>query len=146
MTSLITRRNDTLIQPGERRILRFTFEQPVNFETLHVQLTALSWGRIVDPQPTVVNRLVDVRAWKTADYEGLLLFTGQHYTFPAAPTCDALDVLVDAKLSFAITRPPYQDTAPIDAIEIAATVLARETVNANVRIRPYADNVEAPLG
>lgn len=143
---MIAQRIDNLIQSGERRILQFTFNQLVTLETLHVRLTALSWGCVIDPQPTVIDRLIDIRAWKTTNEDGLVLFDGHHYTFPAASPCDTVGVFIDAKPSFAIARAPYQAFHPIDAVEIVATLIARPFVDDSAQIKPYQNGVEAPLG
>lgn len=138
-----------LIQPGERKILSFEVPSNSRGATFYMRLTALSYGRVIDPQPTVTDRLIDVSAWSTSTTGGLM-----HAKNDGSYEIDGcydgpLNMIIDAKPSFAIVRPAHQATDPIDAIEIVVTAVWATGHNAapspDLPV-PYHNGVEAPLG
>jgi hypothetical protein len=156
--------DQTLIQPGEEQLLSLTFPHVGTVEVGHpltvtFRLTALSQGCIVEPQPTVLDRMVSF-VWVAPDL-GLFFpaydpARGLH-TVEVPPDSDfygEINIRVIADSLFGISRRGVAYANLVDAIEITALVEARLLVTPAVpsnnapdpAVTPYCEGVEAPLG
>jgi hypothetical protein len=125
----------TLIQPGDIQPLRFNFPQRGVVEVAHpivlkLRLTALSQGCVVDPQPTVMDRLLTLTWEDPAAGPFFAAYDAAHQVYmaevPEGTDCyGEITISVAAPTDFAVTRPYTNDPQVIDAIEIIARLEAR---------------------
>ena len=125
----------TLIQPGEIQPLRFNFPQRGVVAVAHpvvlkLRLTALSQGCVVDPQPTVMDRMLTLTWEDPAAGPFFAAYDATHQVYvaegPEGTDCyGEITVSVGAPADFAVTRPYTNNLQSLDAIEIIAHLEAR---------------------
>lgn len=138
----------TLLQPGDAQTLRFRFPHHAQIVVSHpvvlkLRLTALCQGHIVDPQPTVLDRLITLTWDDPVAGPFFAAYDAAHAVYvanlPAHVAC-AGDVVVGfaAQGNFAVVMPHLPYPQRIDAIEITAHL------EAHIQLRPDAVCALAP--
>lgn len=123
---LHTESSSAVLRPGDVCQFQFQYGEPLRFivKQILVRYTALADGHVVDPQPTVLDRLFHVRLDGERSFGPLLLDASTGWTLYTwtltAPISlrvgDSLIVEITAAVSFGITNRAAPDAVQVDVL------------------------------